>query len=858
MRCPRYFVLYLLFVGSSCLSQCTPDGATRLNRDVGETHLHCDSSSDANGATIQWSITNPDATKQLIEYRDITFSPGDQVLVSARGCVDVARNTDDHDWRRYVDPVGSGTDRHFHGLIWIPGASVRDNSQLLYTAAGTGPVRISSVSGSKDDPANVELLTIQPAPAGTLPTLRLGYEVDYDRTGTNPRPVAAHLQANAARMLPKALDEQAPKELPRGASGQCKGEPLVASITINIKRPTQASLPGTQPTSSETRPTRTLLSFDPVSLRTDDNGFMLSPLWYGNLGKHDTSGLEVVDDCKNFEYKHWLFVRYGVRSPCTQAVSFDVPPGFITECTFAPGFGQLHGHVNWIPATFEGKLIWQDRSADQDQDLQLRTLSDYDRSQRFAGNHDFGKVGGILTRDSQGISDYKNALWLEFARYETIGPTKKGGDSYLLPDLDDSEKWENFLKESKNKQLTAIVTGLLNLDCVHECHTELHPVLAMAVRMKDETSPNTNADDEWGIFLRNSGNEGDCSTDAHYLSRDSYTFFLPAPKLAPDQVQIPQVNPGTDFTASTEGVTWSISPAPKAEGQGALIRFSFAPHACNKIHKGRDAVRLGGTLKLNWTQNDDWNGRSVSSGTGPNYLVIREGSEEQLKELPCPPDRPEPADRAGSRDPDRAVVLADDLTQSEKESARLHHDNPSCKTLGCLASALGDFFQPRSFGVFPEFLLYNKTSQVQINTGFRYSVVQTSLGSFEVEGAPGLSRSVRSNDGTNLSVRISDFLYGIKLRFPSALNIFGEAKGGILFRSASPGFSSTPDFFRFRGHDSLFLIGGGIEPGKPTRTLGLDVSIRISADYMYLPGTSEHLVRITLGPQFQIPRHATR
>ena len=104
----------------------------------------------------------------------------------------------------------------------------------------------------------------------------------------------------------------------------------------------------------------------------------------------------------------------------------------------------------------------------------------------------------------------------------------------------------------------------------------------------------------------------------------------------------------------------------------------------------------------------------------------------------------------------------------------------------------------------------------------------------------------------------SDLLYGIKLRFPSALNIFAEAKGGILFRSASPGFSSTPDFFRFKGHDSLFLIGGGIEPGKPTRTFGLDVSIRISADYMYLPGTGEHLVRITVGPQFQIPRHATR
>jgi len=856
LRLLLYFVPPLLFAGSLCFGQCAEDGARTLDRDVGKTHLHCDSSSDADGTTIHWTITNPDTTKQLIEFRDIAFSPDDQVLVSAKGCVDVARYPGDHDWRRYVDPVGSNTDRHFHGLIWIPGASVRENGQPLYTAAGSGPVRISSVAGSRDDPSNVELLTIQRAPEGTKPTLHLGYEVDYDRTGTNPRPDAAHLKTNAEKMMANVTPGTAFEAPPLGTTGQCKREPLVVTVSISIKRRAKDS----QPVFSEARPTRSLLPFDPVSLRTDDNGFMLSPLWYGNFGKHDTSGLSVVDDCKNFEYIHWLLVRYGVKSPCTQAASFDVPPGFITECSFAPGFGQLHGHVNWMPATFEGKLIWQERSADQDQDLQLKTLSDYERSQRFAGAYDFGKVGGILTHDSQGISEYKNALWLEFASYETIGPTTKS-DGYFLPAPDGYtggyRGWEKFLNESKNEEPTAIVNGLLNLDCVHECHTELHPVLAMALRMKDETSPGTKDDDKWAVFLRNSGNEGDCSADAHYLSRDSYTFFLPAPKDAPDKIQIPQVNPRTDFTASTKGITWSISRAPESEGQGVLIRFSFAPHACKQIHTGKDAVRLGGTLMLDWTKEDDWNGHSVSSGAGSIHSVIREQSGEQLKQLPCPPDPPAPSDGPDSTKSDHAVVLTDDLTQSEKASVELHHDNPSCKEPHCIVSALNGFFG-REFGIFPEFLLYNKTSQFQINTGFRYSVVQTSLGSFEVEGAPGLSRSVKSDDGTNLSVRISDFLYGIKLRFPSALNIFGEAKGGMLFRSASPGYKSTSDFFRFNGHDSLFLIGGGIEPGKTTRTLGLDVSIRIGADYMYLPGTQEHMVRITVGPQFQIPRHATR
>jgi hypothetical protein len=871
LRYPRCSAIFLLLFGSHCFAQCTPDGFTLFDRNIGETpekqetHLHCESTvPDGNGATIKWIITRPDVTKQLIEYRDITFRQGDQVLVSARGCVDVATDQNKHDWRRYVDPQGSGTDRHFHGLIWIPGASLRDNSQLLFTAAGTAPVRISSVSGSKGDSSNVELLTIQ-APPGTSPTLRLGYEVDYDRTNKRGlRPATAYSKNATPEAVRAEIRDHMPARASVTLSGQCKGEPA-ASVSVLIKRApqtpppetrtdipkagqtsstetgaaapkaAQSSSPKTRPAASEGRPTRSLQPFDPVSLRTDENGFMLSPLWYGNLWKPDTSGLEVIDDCKNFEYRHWLFVRYGVKSPCTQQASFDVPPGLITECTFAPGFGQLHGHVNWTPATFAGKLAWKDRSADQDQDLQLKTLSDYDRNERFAGDVDFGKVGGILTRDSQGISDYKDALWLEYASYETI-ENSRVNDPYVFPTPNGYTDWQDLLKSSQGR--TAIVTGLLNLDCVHECHTELHPVLALALRTKDETKSDSNIDDEdtWAIFLRNSGNEGDCSADAHYLSRDSYTFFLPAPRGATRQ--IPHVNPDTAFTASVEGVTWSISAArPDSDGPGVLIRFSFAPGACGKIHTGTDPVRLGGTLDLNWnTQHDDRTPSPSASTIGASHPLI---FTESKQELSCPAD------------PNNVVY--DELTQSEKQSVEIHHNNPTCKSPHCLASALGEFVG-REFGVFPDILLYNKTSQVQINPGFRYSVVQTSLGSFEVDGSPGLSRSVRSTNGSNLTVRISDFLYGLKLRFPSALNIFGEAKGGLVFRSASPGYSSTPDFFRFSGHDSVFLIGGGIEPGKPTRTFGLDVAIRLSADYMYLPGTGEHIVRLTIGPQFQIPR----
>jgi hypothetical protein len=813
LRWPTYFVVSLILIAPNCHAQCTPE-SPHFDRYVDQTHLQCEYSDGTSSDMIKWKITKPDVAKQLTDYRDVTFSPGDEVLVSAGGCVDVARKPGKHDWRRYVDPQGGNTDRYFHGLIWIPGASVRENSELLVVPAGTAPVRMSSISGSQSDPSNVQLLTIQAPPEGTLPTLRLGYEVDYDRTDKRgKRPLALYATGNM------------PETEVVKHSGQCKDE-RIWSVSLVIKRARQSTTSEFRSDQTETRPTRSLLPFDPVSGQRDTNGFMLSPLWYGNLGKPETSALEVVDDCKNFEYKHWFFVRYGVKAPCSQAASFDVPPGFLTECTFAPGFGQLHGHVNWAPATFEGELSWIEHSADQDEGLQLKTLSDYDRSQRFAGNTDFGRVGGILTRDSQGLADYKDALWLEFASYETVED---------FPALRDSshEDWKNLEDLlSAAQRHTAIVTGLLNLDCVHECHTELHPVLTLAFRTNDETS----ADDRWGIFVRNSGNEGDCSADAHYLSRDSYTFFLPAPTGA--TLQIPEVkNRDTAFMASEAGITWSISAPPRSRGPGVLLRFSFAPAACTQIHEGSEPVRITGILQLNWAGSDS---QPMDLHSSLPYHVIWKDGDTQVKELTCSPND---------------NVLSDNLSESEKRSVQIHHAHPACKSPRCLASALGEFVG-REFGVFPDILLYNKTSQVEINPGFRYSLVQTSLGSFEFDASPGLSRSARSTDGTNLTVRMSDFFYGFKLRFPSALNIFAETKGGMVFRSASSGYSSTPDFFRFRGHDSLFLIGGGIEPGKPSRTFGLDVSIRLSADYMYLPGTGEHMVRLTIGPQFQIPKRA--
>lgn len=772
------------------------------------------------GVGRKCTISRPDVTRPLTEYPEVEFHSGDRVLVSAQGCVNVGLTSPD--WRRYVDPEGSRTDRFFHGLIWIPGARIYDKSEYLVTPVGTAPVRISSIAGGKDNPSKSELLVIGNLANGEKSTLRLGYETDYGRPwtlnkkGQHPRP---RLGAEPGRSLSLAYDGN-----PSGHQCDNMG---VATVTVRIT-PENNQRP---PTASPTRP---LLSFDPVSKSIDENGFMFAPRFYGNLTEPDTKQLEATSECKNFEYKNPFLVRYGIRSPCTQQASFDVPPHVLTECLLAPGFGQLHGHVNWAPSTFIGKLRSQGTSADRDFDLQLFTLDDLDRNTRFANSSDdVGKVEPVLTSDSQPIGEYRNALWLEFASYETFNVTSPKDPS---PRPSGYEFWDNLSKkalDAKDTDHTAVVTGLLNLDCVHDCHTELHPVFAMAVRTKrEDLAKDIVNDDSWAIFVRNAGNEGDCGADEHYLNRDAYTFFLPAPLGALRET--PNVeNPVNTFSANDDGITWKLYPAPGRSG--VYLTFSFAPTACRKLYS-RQPMFISGVLHLNWGDNPD-SFREVAPASA--LCPVTRIGDNQPQQIACT------REDIGDVDPQT-------ITNNEKKSARLHDRNPP-QTLSHVPELLNDLIG-RDIGVFSDVLLYNKTSQIQINPGFRAAVVQTSLGSFEVDASPGLSRSVRSTNGSNLSVRISDLLYGFKLRFPTELNIFAEAKGGMLFRSASAGYATTPDFAQFNGHNALFLAGGGIEPGKQTLSRGIKVFVRVSVDYIYLPGTGEHMVRVTVGPQFRFPR----
>ena len=66
-------------------------------------------------------IRQPNVKQEQTAYPGIVFQPGDAIVVNASGCVQTGGHGST--WKRYVNPSGGDSDRHYFGEIWIPGAT---------------------------------------------------------------------------------------------------------------------------------------------------------------------------------------------------------------------------------------------------------------------------------------------------------------------------------------------------------------------------------------------------------------------------------------------------------------------------------------------------------------------------------------------------------------------------------------------------------------------------------------------------------------------------------------------------------------------------------------------------------------
>jgi hypothetical protein len=199
--------------------------------------------------------------------------------------------------------------------------------------------------------------------------------------------------------------------------------------------------------------------------------------------------------------------------------------------------GLISGHVNWRPATYTGTLYFDDWSK---ADLSNADLQDDDYNFSLLHSDHSGLTATEVGSENQAPDP---ALLLEFNSDET---TPRFGSPWWKQyryDVESAPRREGAAWAVDGSP--AMVTGLLGLDGVHSGYTELHPVYSMAIHLtKDDKQAGKDANgnyhvvEHWAFFLRNYGNEGNCSSLGHHWpapfkdssGRGVYYIQLPWPQ----------------------------------------------------------------------------------------------------------------------------------------------------------------------------------------------------------------------------------------------------------------------------------------------------------------------------------------
>jgi len=467
------------------------DGGS-MPREV-SVHNDCDSPDGGNDYTqpcdfvveshpsdkeTEWTIDLPDVVQPQTAYPEIKFKPDDIITIQAGGCVQSGGSG--NTWHTYVNPSGGDAETYYSGTIWIPGFIPQDAGDV------TGFPRIQSYLGQ---PLRMEGgLAKTGRLAGINPNdifLRLGFEDEQGDYGDNG--YWGH---------------------DNGPNNQCLGVGG-AWVTILVKS-TKARTVGWSQTQSK--------PFDVVWRMDNDydgNWVPLNPFWAAQVGSKVGAISQPQPDFKsdcgaafngNFMSDGGTIYSNILAQKCTrQAPADDLYSGvtwFGAHCAWNP----VGGHVNWTLATYSGTIFWNEWSGTwpNDDDINLNLLTDHN--------------AGITTQEG-------GLLGLEFDRGETL-------DNYTAPfwsavdnDAPLSTGFGQAFTSSGIDALNtmfdgkpAVVTGVLGIDGVHNGYAEIHPVLALAV-LNDKEPAGDGVDETWEFFIRNSGDEGSCSSgNEHWWS----------------------------------------------------------------------------------------------------------------------------------------------------------------------------------------------------------------------------------------------------------------------------------------------------------------------------------------------------
>jgi hypothetical protein len=315
-------------------------------------------------------------------------------------------------------------------------------------------------------------------------------------------------------------------------------------------------------------------SMDLVSDSVDANGFPLNPRWRMQVNGAIPVSSQV---CGGFQAAGLLQMKPTFGSPpCTRLadhLTWDTK-WLICQLRIPLVDKSYHGHINWVPVTYTGKIEFEEASE------QTLTGKFGDKDYNF----------GLTTPNRSGITDAnptQSQLHLEMDRSETFDLFKSGWWQTLAAALkNDAGKARAMIYGHASSAL-----GLFGLDGVHKYVAELHPVYALAVLDQQERQ----ATETWRVFIRHSAmNEGYCSSKQHPLdSLKSDTVKLDLPW---------HPNGSSVVLDSSETV-------PRGQGSflhmqdtlGRLAAVFVLPRTTQHLVDARDRSMVYGTLYLHWT-----------------------------------------------------------------------------------------------------------------------------------------------------------------------------------------------------------------------------------------------------------------
>jgi hypothetical protein len=554
----------------------------------------------ANGNPYNCTIdttTNSDGSEDIVIHQPVVGSeakngfrypipllPNDLITISADGCVQTAGSG--KTWKKYVNPEGKDSGPHtdnglYFGTISIAGG-VTSHGPL-------GDTALDNLSASHPAPAaQIFVEPVQQVPGRSNPQfLVLGYKDDnYDDHGGNG--YWGHDDGD---------NNQCAHTDPHVAFGSFGGPAFVKLHIVH-----NAQNPFTKVNARQ---------WDLVPHGFDVNGLPENPEWGWQV-----NGGSIAKDGN--------FTSSCLAKGCSsQEVSFDSasltasnwPDHLLFNvCNFDTGPA---GHRNWTDVTYTGTVTWVEHSSSftGDDDYNMRnkppTFHTDPAGTSFANNtpdnaHEVSFIG--LEFDSDETIDHfdQNAFWKKFHQTVDNMPDEAVGGMIDGHDV--------------------VVVGLMGFDEMHDAHSEIHPVHALAIRegtQGQELEAVNPGHDRWFFFVRNWGDEGECSRYQHYLQTNVITLQIPPPTINmvnPPKFGAATLNQGQSqvLGTGTDGVVHFFSNA-----EGTFVTFNLS----NAV----DQPFAFGEFELAWAE--------LPGSHGPH--AAPSGPAPGPKKRTSPPDEPE-------------------------------------------------------------------------------------------------------------------------------------------------------------------------------------------------------------------------